>query len=148
MAQDELSFLHEHITPTPNMEILFEYSKDEGYFISNHWHNSMEIIYILSGALEVQIEGNTRLYTADTIALINSRLIHATKCTKETETLLIQIPYAFLKKYIPDMNSIYFNFVFFYQRTRKAKKDCGNQIPLKTNASSDQCTAKRGTASF
>lgn len=123
MAQNkELSFLHEHITPTPNKEILFEYSKDEGYFISNHWHNSMEIIYIISGALEVQIEGNTRLYTSESIALINSRLIHATKCTKETETLLIQIPYTFLKKYIPDINSIYFNFDFFTKEREKQKK--------------------------
>lgn len=123
MANNEdLSFLHEHISPTPNMDILFEYSKDDGYFISNHWHNSIEIIYILSGELEVVIEGKSALYTKGSIALINSRLIHATKCTSETETLLIQIPYPFVKKYIPDISNILFHFDYFTEDVTKQRQ--------------------------
>lgn len=121
-SNEDLSFLHEHVTPTPNMDILFEYSQANGYFISNHWHNSIEILYILSGELEIWVEGQSALYKADSIALINSRLIHATKCTSEIETLLIQIPYPFLKKYVPEISSIYFDFDYFTEDKQKTKQ--------------------------
>lgn len=109
MTEKPQSFLHEHVTPSPSKDILFKYAYDAGSFVSSHWHNSVEIIYILSGEMEVQIEGKSRLYTADTIALINSRLIHATKSTAGNEMLLIQIPYPLLKKYIPDIGSLQFS---------------------------------------
>lgn len=113
---------HEHIILSPSKEIIFRHSHDNGFFVSSHWHNAMEIIYIIKGQMEVQIEGKNCLYEEGSIALVNSRLVHATKTTDENEILLIQIPFPLLKKYIPDIQRIAFDFDYFVKDAEKQKK--------------------------
>ncbi|MBR3771400.1 MAG: helix-turn-helix transcriptional regulator [Clostridium sp.] len=113
---------HEHIALSPSKEILFRHTQDNGCFVSNHWHNATELIYMINGRIEVQIEGKCRLYPEGSIALINSRLIHATKTTQENEMLLIQIPYPLLKKYIPEIHGIYFDLDYFTEDEEKQEK--------------------------
>lgn len=113
---------HEHIILSPSKEIIFRHSHDNGFFVSNHWHNAMELIYIIKGDMEVQIEGKTSLYEEGSIVLVNSRLVHSTKMTEENETLLIQIPFPLLKKYIPDIQRITFDFYYFTCDSEKQKK--------------------------
>lgn len=113
---------HEHIILSPSKEIIFRHSHDKGFFVSNHWHNAMEIIYIIKGQMEVQIEGKTRLYDEGSIILVNSRLVHATKMTDENETLVIQIPFPLLRKYIPDIQKITFDFDYLVEDLEKQKK--------------------------
>ncbi|WP_297136948.1 AraC family transcriptional regulator [Terrisporobacter sp.] len=103
-------FLHEIIEPMENLDVNFKLFEDRGSYVSNHWHNSLEIIYITSGDLQVNMEGTTYNLKANDCIFINSGVIHSTRCVYENTSILLQIPLSFLNKYIPNCKDSYFNF--------------------------------------
>lgn len=103
-------FLHEIIEPIENLDVNFKLFEDRGSYISNHWHNSLEIIYITSGDLQVNMEGATYNLKANDCIFINSGVIHSTRCVYENTSILLQIPLSFLNKYIPHCKDSYFDF--------------------------------------
>ncbi|WP_195237649.1 AraC family transcriptional regulator [Romboutsia sp. 1001285H_161024_C4] len=107
---DKRDFLHEIIEPIENLDVNFKLFEDSGSYISNHWHNSLEIIYLISGDLQVNMEGSTYNFKANDCIIINSGIIHSTRCVYENTSILLQIPLSFLNKYIPDCKDSYFDF--------------------------------------
>lgn len=103
-------FLHEIIEPIENLNVNFKLFEDRGSYVSNHWHNSLEIIYITSGDLQVNMEGATYNLKANDCIFINSGVIHSTRCVYENTSILLQIPLSFLNKYIPNCKDSYFDF--------------------------------------
>lgn len=103
-------FLHEIIEPIENLDVNFKLFEDRGSYVSNHWHNSLEIIYITSGDLQVNMEGDTYNLKANDCIFINSGVIHSTRCVYENTSILLQIPLSFLNKYIPNCKDSYFDF--------------------------------------
>lgn len=103
-------FLHEIIEPIENLDVNFKLFEDRGSYVSNHWHNSLEIIYITSGDLQVNMEGATYNLKANDCIFINSGVIHSTRCVYENTSILLQIPLSFLNKYIPNCKDSYFDF--------------------------------------
>ena len=105
-------YLHEEIQTQEDIHVHFTcYTAPNEYndaYVSNHWHNSMEILYILDGEMELVTNNRSQLLHKNDFAIINSRDIHSTKCLKRTTILLLQIPYQFLKKNIPDYDHIRF----------------------------------------
>ncbi|HBL5920115.1 TPA: AraC family ligand binding domain-containing protein, partial [Clostridioides difficile] len=53
------NFSHEIIEPIDNLDVNFKLFDDSGSYVANHWHNSLEIIYITSGDLQINMEGYT-----------------------------------------------------------------------------------------
>lgn len=103
-----MNIYHEQVRTDTALPMRFDIYMTEGELIPMHWHNSLEIIYILSGNMEVTISNHaTRLFPDDFI-IINSREIHATHCISPTKVLLLQIPYRFLKEHIPEYDFIRF----------------------------------------
>lgn len=103
-------FLHEIIEPIENLDVNFKLFEDRGSYVSNHWHNSLEIIYITSGDLQVNMDGATYNLKANDCIFINSGVIHSTRCVYENTSILLQIPLSFLNKYIPNCKDSYFDF--------------------------------------
>lgn len=103
-------FIHEIVQPTENLDIKVKLYNDKGSFVSSHWHNSLEIIYVTSGSLKIY-EGN-RTYNLNTndCIVINSRVVHSTHCISGNTSILLQIPISFLNKYIPNFKNSYFDF--------------------------------------
>ncbi|MGL6106005.1 AraC family transcriptional regulator [Romboutsia sp.] len=103
-------FTHEIVQLTENLDINFKLYRDNGSFISSHWHNSIEIIYVTSGSLKIY-EGNRtyNLRTNDCI-VINSGVVHSTHCISGNTSILLQIPFSFLNRYIPDFKNSHFDF--------------------------------------
>ena len=56
-------------------------SVDPGSYVPSHWHRAVEIIYMLEGELEVTVERTSRILLTGQCILINSNVIHSTKCT-------------------------------------------------------------------
>lgn len=104
------SIPHEIIFPKENLDVYFELFDDESSFVSSHWHNSLEIIYITSGNLNVKLSDQTIELNADDIILINSRVVHSTHSPNGNTAILIQIPSQFLRHYMPEYDSYYFDF--------------------------------------
>lgn len=102
------TFTHEMIELEDNFDILFQDSYDTTSFIPRHWHDAIELIYLLDGELDVEITSvHYALKTGD-IMIINSKVIHSTKCIKGNHAILLQFPYPFLVRYIKDLANLQF----------------------------------------
>lgn len=103
-------FTHEIIQTNEKLDVHFELFVDNGSYTASHWHDSIEIIYITSGSLQVEMgEYNYSLKENDCI-LINSGVVHSTRCLDSNTSMLLQIPLTFLSSYMPDCKSNYFDF--------------------------------------
>ena len=76
------------------------------YYIPYHWHDGIEILYNLTGIHQIILKNKTIELHENDLFLINSRTLHATRSSKNNSIILIELPYSFLKKYIPDIDSI------------------------------------------
>ncbi|MBD5540184.1 MAG: AraC family transcriptional regulator [Lachnospiraceae bacterium] len=103
-----MKIIHEQVQTNAALPMRFQIYSTEGELIPMHWHNSMEIVYILSGAMDVTVKDHiTRLFPGD-FTIINSREIHGTHCTGPTKVFLLQLPYRFLKEHIPEYDFVRF----------------------------------------
>ena len=62
----------EHITLQPNRSIEFRVTDDFGSFSPPHWHDALEIIYILEGSSIVTLSDRTKTVLPGQFLLINS----------------------------------------------------------------------------
>ena len=70
----------EHITLQPNRSIEFRVTDDFGSFSPPHWHDALEIIYILEGSSIVTLSDRTKTVLPGQFLLINSGRIHTARC--------------------------------------------------------------------
>lgn len=104
------SYINHEIVLTPaTTGVHFFTSVDSGSYVTTHWHRAIEIIYIQSGSLTVTIESHTRELSAGQCILINSNIMHSTKCTAPNTAIVFQIPTDFAETYIPNINSLVFH---------------------------------------
>lgn len=103
-----MDFKHETVIRNQDINVRFLYSKDKGSIVSKHWHRSLEIIYIITGNLEVNINGIDYTLNENDIIVINALEIHSTICKFENEAVVIQLPYPFLENYINDISTTKF----------------------------------------
>lgn len=103
-----MKITHEQVQTNAALPMRFQIYSTEGELIPMHWHNSLEIVYILDGAMDVTVKDHiTRLFSGD-FTIVNSREIHGTHCTDPTTVFLLQLPYHFLKEHIPEYDFIRF----------------------------------------
>lgn len=81
---------------------------DTGSYVPNHWHDAIEIIYMVKGELDVTVESSSYHLHEGQCFLINSCVIHSTKCTSPNTGIVFQIPFDFIKLYIPDVQQMQF----------------------------------------
>ena len=103
------SFSYEVISTLESTGVHFRTSIDPGSYVPAHLHHAIEIIYLLEGNLTVIMESSVREYHAGECILINSDIIHSTKCTSPNKAILFQIPLSFLSLYLPDADQLVFN---------------------------------------
>ena len=77
--------------------------------VVNHWHNSLELIYISEGHMDVGV--NDKMYSmhAGDLLIINSANLHYTQVYDlSTVNFTLQIPYSLLKTHVPDYDYLHF----------------------------------------
>ena len=99
---------HEIVASNQDVDVRFYLSVDQGSYVAPHWHNSLEIIYMLEGSMHVKMEDREKEVQAGDICLLNSREIHSFRSTKN-KSLVLQVPEIFLEKYIPDYAQMRFH---------------------------------------
>lgn len=108
MSGQQLNHIYEVIQVPETTGVRFFTDVDTGSYYPNHWHDAIEIIYMIKGGLDLTIESSSRhLYEGQCI-LINSCVIHSTKCTSPNTGIVFQIPLDFIKTYIPDIQQLQF----------------------------------------
>lgn len=92
---------HEIVSSNPDIEVRFYLSEDKGSYVAPHWHNSLELVYMIEGSMTTQFENNVRqTIEAGEISVVNPRVIHSVTAQKN-KALVLLIPSDLLEKYIP-----------------------------------------------
>lgn len=100
---------HEIIRINPELNMRYSVLTVTNVYTAMHWHDSIEILYVTEGELSVTVNNkNYRLHRDDFI-VIDRKTIHSTSNKRQTRYLLIQIPYSFLKQFIPNIDFIRFS---------------------------------------
>lgn len=92
------SYIHENIQVEPEIQVRCFSYEDAGVLVPRHWHNSLEILYIAGGDMDIMINDSAFLLETGDFAIINSRDIHATSCSEHSRIQVLQIPYPFFKE--------------------------------------------------
>ena len=103
MNSPDTDYTFEHIQVPKNTGVRFYTSIDSGSYVPSHWHPAVEIIYMLEGELTITEASVSRCLSAGQCTLINSGVIHATRCTARNKAILFQIPIDFIALYLPDI---------------------------------------------
>lgn len=77
--------------------------------ISNHWHSTIEILFVLSGTVELIYDGNKYILKKDSVFVINSNKIHSLSADSNNSAIMAQIEYDFIKNVYKDIDNIEFD---------------------------------------
>ena len=93
MEQEKMR--HEIVTSNPDVDVRFYLSKDEGSYVSPHWHNSLEIVYVIKGKVVLNLPRGVKVTASDgEFFMANPREIHSV-FSEKNEALVLQIPQRF-----------------------------------------------------
>lgn len=118
---------HEIIKKNPELNMRYSIiTCTNAAYTAMHWHNSLEIIYVLTGSLHVTVNNEDYPLSSKDFIIIDRKTIHATSCKKDVSYLLIQIPYHFMAEYIPNVDSLRFPCIF--SSNKKDNRDILNSM--------------------
>ena len=103
------SIRHEIVSSNPDIDVRFYLSEDSGGYVAPHWHNSLELVYMIEGSMVTQFENNVRqtLHPGE-FSIVTPRVIHSVTAQKN-KALVLLIPSAVLEKYIPAYDLLEFH---------------------------------------
>ena len=100
--------MHEIISPNDAMDFKLDFSVDSGSVVNKHYHDWLEIVYLLKGTLEVEENNEQRLLKENDFVVLDPMCIHSTRCREGNTAILLQIPMAWLEKFMPDIHCLMF----------------------------------------
>ena len=89
-----------------NLPIDIAYNSVKEYPI--HWHNSIEIIYVLQGSIKISIDTDTFELYENELEIINVDESHSIYSDNDNRLLIFHIDPNFLSKYYKDIKNVYF----------------------------------------
>ena len=100
--------MHEKVITTDSLPARsFSYSSAD-QLITNHWHNSLEVLYIASGKMDTGINNSVYHLKRGDLIIINSGDIHFTRCRDYAKIYVLQVPYPLLNTHIPNYDYVRF----------------------------------------
>ena len=108
MPEQQKNHIYEIIQVPESTGVRFFTDHDTGSYYPNHWHDAIEIIYMIKGEVHLTVESASYTLHQGQCLLINSCVIHSTKYTSPNIGIVFQIPMDFIKMYIPDVAQLQF----------------------------------------
>ncbi|MEZ0537056.1 helix-turn-helix domain-containing protein [Caldicellulosiruptoraceae bacterium PP1] len=104
----KVNYIYETIEFSNNLPMrMFVHSVN---YVQNHWHESIELLFILSGTVNIVVDGNRYELKEEDIILINSNEIHTTILSGDNNLILVlQISPDFIKENCSNSDNIIFN---------------------------------------
>ena len=100
--------MHEKVITTDSLPARsFSYSSAD-QLITNHWHNSLEVLYIASGKMDTGINNAIYHLKRGDLIIINAGDIHFTRCRDYAKIYVLQVPYPLLNTHIPNYDYVRF----------------------------------------
>lgn len=100
------------------------HDSDEIDYVSRHWHESVEISYVISGKIDnIYIEGTNYTSEQGDIVLINSNCIHSFTLNigENRRAFTIFIPCEFLKANYPQIDQITFDCISKFEQDEQRR---------------------------
>jgi AraC-like DNA-binding protein len=96
----------EYVTYPSDSPIKISYANIREYPI--HWHNSIEILYVLRGSINVNIDTDSFEILEKEMEIINVDEAHRIYSNEDNKVLIFHIDPYFFEKYYKDINNIFF----------------------------------------
>lgn len=77
-------------------------------YVQNHWHESLEILFILKGNVNIVIDDTLYNLKQEDVIVINMNEIHTVSADGDNMILALQIPIDFIKYHYEDIENIKF----------------------------------------
>lgn len=94
------AYKHENIIHKQQFDlkfaIRFETVDDVNYYSPFHWHNHIEVLYIIDGEIDFKIEERSYLLTSGDVLIVNSEMIHSSKLHGHVRYVILQVPFSAL----------------------------------------------------
>ena len=75
---------HEMVISNPDVDVRFYLSKDEGSYVTPHWHDSLELVYVIKGCVILNLpHGISQTAHSNEFFLANPREIHSVLSEKK-----------------------------------------------------------------
>ena len=117
---------YEHIDFSEITKVRFCTLVEKCNYIPNHWHQSIEFIYLIKGDRLATIENKSFLLHDGDFVLVNANAIHSMKLMETNTIILLQIPIDFLEQFVPDIQEIIF--VLNDSKNTPRKQECLNKV--------------------
>ena len=72
--------------------IRFEVVDDVNFYSPLHWHNHIELLYVLEGRIDFRIEQRKYILTEGNMIIVNSEMLHSSKLCGHAKYILLQVP--------------------------------------------------------
>lgn len=96
----------EYIVYQADSPIKITYANIKEYPI--HWHNSIEILYVLRGSINVNVDTDSFELLEKEMEIINVDESHRIYSDKDNRVLIFHIDPSFFEKYYKDINNVFF----------------------------------------
>lgn len=97
---------HEILQPTSELDFIAHYIVDNGSVIPKHFHDGLEIIYIISGEA-IMFAGNKAMTAGPgEMLLINPRIVHQSSAPYGNTNIMMQFPSQLLSRLIENADNI------------------------------------------
>lgn len=96
----------EFITYPLDLPIKISYLNIRNYPI--HWHNSIEIIYVIKGSLDITIDSDSFTLNEKEVEIINVDEAHNFYSKEDNKVLIFNIDPSFFEKYYKDIKNVFF----------------------------------------
>jgi AraC-like DNA-binding protein len=96
----------EYTSFTPTLPVKIFYSSVKEYPL--HWHNCIEIIYVLKGRIKLSINTDNFEICENQLEIINIDEAHSISSDEDNKLLLFHLDPSFFSKYYKDIDNIFF----------------------------------------
>lgn len=90
------AYIHENILHKKQFDlqfsIRFERVDDVNFYSPFHWHNHIEVLYVIDGEIDFRIEDRKLVLKNDDLIIVNSEAIHSSKLHGHVSYILLQVP--------------------------------------------------------
>lgn len=105
-------YKHELVKENALLSVCYKHVITPSMMIPAHWHEYIEIIYLIQGQMNAVIQAKSYHANAGDILVINSNHIHMTEtCGKQAEYILLQIPAKQMQPLFPNFETLQFSTV-------------------------------------
>ena len=88
--------------------IRFEVVDDVNFYSPFHWHNHIELLYLLEGKIDFKVEDRKYLLEEGDMIIVNSERIHSSKLCGHAKYILLQVPLSAFEGVYEDIENVVF----------------------------------------